>query len=173
MTKARFKGSGRAGLAATLATALALTSVAASPARAGSEQTVGAIAAASFFALLTAGIIASTASQNRYTPPPVTYKPPPGGGDPRWGSGPGRPGVDPRKALPAQCEFTVRHGKDRGTYYDARCLQREFSFWPYLPDRCEQRIDVHGGRDIRGYDATCLARYGYTEAKPGPRSAHR
>lgn len=162
-------------LAVALAASLALTSVAATPARAGSEDTIGAIAAVSFFALLTAGLIASSASQARddaHALPPAPHDPhyvPPGfrPGYSAWSP----PRRDPRKILPAQCGFIVSHGRDAGRYYDSACLRREFSYWPYLPDRCEEHIDIPGP-DRRGYDVQCLAHYGYTQNNR-PRSALR
>ena len=51
-----------------------------------------------------------------------------------------------------------------------------FSYAASLPDRCEQLVDVAGrSRNIRAYDAQCLARQGYREAgshEPMP-PAHR
>lgn len=168
MIPTRFKNPARSALAATLAAALALSPITAAPAQAGTEDKAGAIAAASFIALLTAGIIASNAQQNRAQPPQFTFTPSRRHDD-RHDN---RARTDRRKVLPQQCEFTVRHGKDRGTYYDSRCLRSTFNGWPYLPDRCEERIAVRGGRDTYGYDAQCLARFGYSDGKP-PRSARR
>ncbi|GKY86315.1 hypothetical protein STA1M1_01840 [Sinisalibacter aestuarii] len=148
---------------ATLTAALALSPLAASPARAGNEETIGAIAAASVFALITAGIVANAATQkgHKSTPTPHHYTPRRDPEPNRWDHG--RTRTDPRKLLPAQCEFSVNHGRDRGSYYSSQCLQRSFNHWPYLPDRCEKRIDGPGRHDIRAYDASCLARYGYRE----------
>lgn len=159
-----FSKSGRPVIAAMLAATLALTSVTATPARAGGEDKVGAIAAASFFALITAGIIAGAASQHRDD----KALPAPRGSRHGWGDR----RDDRRKVLPAQCEFTVRHGRDAGTYYDSHCLKRSFNYWPYLPDRCEERVDLRGSRDRNAYDARCLARYGYRE-EAWPRSGRR
>lgn len=167
MTKIRFRNPTRSALAATLAAALALSPITATPAQAGNEDKVGAVAAASFLALLTAGIIASSAQQNRANPPRFTVTTNRGRDD-RHDN---RARTDRRKVLPAQCEFTVRHGKDRGTYYDSSCLRTQFNGWPYLPDRCEERITARG-RTTYGYDAQCLARFGYREGNP-PRSARR
>lgn len=168
MTPTHFRNPARSALAATLAAALALSPITATPAQAGTEDKAGAIAAASFLALLTAGIIASNAQQNRAHPPRVTVTPLHRNDDRRDN----RARTDRRKILPEQCEFTVRHGKDQGTYYESNCLRSTFNGWPYLPDRCEERINVRGGRDTYGYDAQCLARFGYSDGK-APRSARR
>jgi len=161
MTRDYFKMPARSALAATLAAALALTPITATPARAGDQNDVGAIAAFSLLALITAGLVATSVARRdepRHAGRP--YSPNPG------------PRVDPRKALPAQCEFTVRRGHDRGTYYGSRCLKRAFSYWANLPARCEERIDVLGGPDKRVYDAQCLTSYGYTKAR-SPRWANQ
>lgn len=132
-------------LGATLAAALALTTATAapSPASAGDVKiNADAIAAASFFALVAAAVIATS----------------------RKNSGPGpeleRP--DPRKVLPADCRFDLRHGPGRGRFYGRRCLITRFDYWPYLPERCETAVELSPRRpDIIAYDASCLARFGY------------
>lgn len=165
MTPKRTKSPARSAIAAMLAAALAITPITATPAHAGNEDTVGAVAAASFFALLTAGIIASTAQKNRDQRPRAAVTP--------WRQNDNRrDGRARRKVLPEQCEFTVRRGKDRGTYYESRCLRSEFRGWPYLPGRCEKHINLRGGRSTYGYKAQCLARFGYTDDTT-PRSARR
>lgn len=138
---------GRALIAATLATSLALTPVAATPARAGSQDNTGAIAAFTLFGLLTAGLLANSLAHqpNRYDPP-------------RGGQ---RPPLGTRKHLPGECRFQVRHGQDRGTWYGSRCLKRNFDYWAYLPQRCEEHIDRPGRPDRTGYRARCLAQFGY------------
>ena len=71
---------------------------------------------------------------------------------------------NPRKLLPAQCDFTVYGGPDRGTYYGRRCLKRNFDHWALLPNRCEEKVWVpRDGRSVNAYDAQCLARFGYRE----------
>jgi hypothetical protein len=171
MTRSVFRKPARSAMVATLTAALALTPLTASPAQAGTEDKVGAIAIASVLALFTAGIIAKAASQRDTTPDRHTQ---PGRHDPPWHSGePDRPPrTDPRKLLPAQCGFTVAYGRDRGSYYGSQCLQRNFTHWPFLPDRCEERVEGRGRHDVKAYDATCLARYGYSEGRP-PRSTRR
>lgn len=154
----------RAAVVTALSAAIAFSPMSAQPARAGDEQ-LGAIAAASFFAMITAGIIASAAKSkdgvvigNRRGPHDRTP-----------------PRVDRRKLIPAQCEFTVRGGPDRGTYYASRCLKRNFDHWAFLPDRCEEKVWVpRQGANVNAYDAQCLARFGYREAgSGGPRAARR
>jgi hypothetical protein len=171
MTLNRFKTPARSAMAATLAAALAFTPLTAAPAQAGNDEAVGAIAAASFFALLTAGVIASAATSGRDDAPrradaPRAHSPrDPRPGMPRPGRGRDIPRTDPRKILPEDCEFTVTHGRDRGSYYVSQCLNRNFRYAAYLPDRCEERIESWGGRRVRAYDATCLARFGYTSGE--------
>lgn len=134
-------------VATALAAALALTTATTAPARAGDEE-IGAIAAASFFALIAAGIIAS---QNHR------------------GSGGHHPRLDPKKALPAACHITVHRGPDRGTWYARRCLRRNFTYAARLPAQCEDLVYVpRRSGNIRAYDDQCLARFGYREAWAGP-----
>lgn len=130
-------------LGATLAGALALTTATAAPVQAGDVKiNADAIAAASFFALVAAAVIATSRKNN--LPGPEVERP------------------DPRKVLPADCRFDVRHGPDRGRYYGRQCLVANFDYWPLLPDRCESAVEVTSRRpDITAYDASCLARFGY------------
>lgn len=156
----------RAAVVTALSASLAFSPMVAAPAYAD-DQRAGAIAAASFFALLTAGIIASAAQENKATQADRR-----GNGRDRHDRDQRRR-EDPRKALPAQCDLKVRKGPDRGTYYARRCLKRNFDYWAYLPARCEDKVWVpRRGRNVNAYDAQCLARFGYHEAgsRP-PRSA--
>lgn len=162
----RMKSAARHGLAATLAAALAISPITATPAQAGDENKVGAIAAVSLLALLTAGIVVANANDSKDQA---------GKGLPRMRDGrndtnrhqggynhpPRGTWVDPRKLLPDECDLEKRvDGKVR-TYYPTRCLKNEFAYWPYLPERCETRIKDWGGRKVSAYDGSCLARYGY------------
>jgi hypothetical protein len=148
-----FKMPERTAMIAAISAALAFTPITATPARA--DEKAGAIAAASILALITAGIIASSTKQGfSYSKPDVHYRPPHRGGR-DW------PRVDRRKLLPAHCEFRISHGRDRGTYFGKQCLKRDFSYWTYLPARCERHIDLRGRPDRRGYESYCLAQYGY------------
>jgi hypothetical protein len=173
MTRFFPKTFARTAIVTALSASLAFSPVAAAPAYAG-DRDAGAIAAASFFALITAGIIASAAKDNagrvtidRHAPKASRPGAPRGHQD----RGPNR--ADPRKALPNQCEFTIHRGPDRGTYYGRNCLVRNFDYWPYLPDRCETRVKGQGNRSVKAYAANCLARYSYNEQSRGPRSSRR
>lgn len=158
----------RTAIVTALSASLALSPMTASPAHAG-EKEIGAIAAASFFALVTAGIIASAAKENAGK---ITIdRHAPRASKPGSRRGPNR--ADPRKALPSQCDFTINRGRDRGTYYGHNCLVRNFDYWPYLPDRCETRVKGRGNHWVKAYSESCLARYGYTEETGRPRSARR
>ncbi|SMH47158.1 hypothetical protein [Maritimibacter sp. HL-12] len=158
----------RTAIVTALSASLAFSPITATPAHAG-EKEIGAIAAASFFALMTAGIIASAAKEsngkvviNRHGPKP---------GKPGHRRGPNR--ADPRKALPSQCEFTVHRGPDRGTYHGRHCLVKNFDHWAFLPDRCEEKVWVpRRGRNVNAYNAQCLSRFGYREVgQRGPRTS--
>lgn len=158
MIRNMFKLPARAAMVAAISAALALTPITATPARAGEDKT-GAIAAATILALITAGIIASNTKPGfSYSKPEVHYRPPHYGGRKP-------PQIDRRKLLPAQCEFQITRGRDRGTYFGKRCLKRNFSYWTHLPARCEKHIDLRGRPDRRGFESNCLARYGYKAAR--------
>lgn len=161
MTPTRFKKPARSAIAATLAAALALSPITATPAQAGSKDKAGAIAAASFLALLTAGIIASSSARARDSAT-IHVTPP---RDQRRERPPASTRVDRRKLLPQECSYSVNRGPDRGDYFISSCLRDEFRFWPYLPDRCETDLRTRGGRNVAAYDASCLARFGYTRGK--------
>ena len=124
-------------LAATLAGALALTTASVAPARADSNA--DAIAAAAFFGLVAAAIIATSRDDGSHPP-----------------------AVAPRKLLPADCRFQIRNGADRGKWYGRGCLVAHFDHWRLLPDRCERWVEVpRRGHDVVAYRAQCLARAGY------------
>jgi hypothetical protein len=159
----------RPALAASLAASLALTPITAAPARAGNDL-AGGIAAASFFALLTAGLLSSSAasgstqSAHPQPAPDRGWRSPDHDDSSRYGSHNDWHSSDRRKLLPSQCSFTLKHGSDRGTYFDRTCLVRNFDYWGYLPERCEEKVSAPGRFRSSAYEAGCLRRYGYREA---------
>ncbi len=159
MIKAAFKSITRPALAATLAASVAFSPLAAAPARA--DQTTDAIAAAAILGLLGLGIVSNMGASN----PQVTVNPPAPARQPTHRQPFNQRRIDPRKALPARCEFTIHRGHDRGTYFDRRCLKRKFDFWGYLPDRCETSVTPPYRARGRSYDAHCLSRFGYQVAE--------
>lgn len=134
-----------------LASSLFMTSFAAAPARAASEQDVarflaGAVtlyilgqavtqnkkskATTSNNASITAG------KQNKYRKKPL------------------------RKTLPAECRFNVRTKNGTRAVFGERCLENRLHNVHRLPDRCEFTIQTRRGkRDV--YGARCLRRAGY------------
>ena len=150
MTRTPTRSLSSKALAATLAGALALTSVPVAPARA--DTNADAIAAAAFFGLVAAAIIATTRDDPGWSPPPS---------------------VDRRKLLPAECRFTIHSGADRGTWYGRQCLVANFGHWPLLPHRCERKVDLpRRPYDVTAYRARCLAQFGY-RADDKAFSSHR
>lgn len=149
-----FAGSlSRKALAATLAAALTLTAASTAPARADGNG--DAIAAAAFFGLIAAAIIASTRNDAGH-PAPLPYP----------------PVVTPRKVLPTACRFEIHHGTDRGTWFGRNCLVANYDYWQLLPDRCERRVAYPGRRhELVAYDARCLAQVGY-RSDEGGRGVH-
>ncbi len=138
-----FPGSlSRKALAASLAAALTLTTAGAAPARADGNG--DAIAAAAFFGLVAALVIASTRDGAAHSPRP-------------------HPPVEPpRKMLPAECRFEIHHGPDRGRWFGRQCLVANYPHWPLLPSRCEQRVELPRRHyDVVAYKAQCLAQAGY------------
>lgn len=139
----------RKALAATLAGALAMTSVAATPARGDNKE---ALAAAAFLGIVAAGIIASTRHGSTY--PERPHLP---------------PGVGRLGPLPAACRFEIWHGRDRGVWYERRCLVASYRHWPFLPDRCERRVELpRRHHDVIAYDAHCLTQVGHLRRGVGP-----
>ncbi|MCI2400163.1 hypothetical protein [Aliiroseovarius subalbicans] len=135
-------------IALTLAASIALTPMAAAPARADNNDNAAAIAA------LLGLIIVGTAVSNSNND--VVYE--------RRSS---RERIAPRRtrALPEQClkRFETRRGTKR--YFGSRCLERNFRFANRLPERCEIRIKTRNRagdrvrRDV--YTPACLRREGY------------
>lgn len=139
-------------LSATLATALALSPLTASPARAGNDEQIGALAFGSILGLITAGVVISSLNQNRPHTQPVPTGP--------------QPGVGPRKILPGYCKFSVPYGANRGTYFGRQCLIRNFSYWPSLPRHCGRWVNQPARSGVKAYRARCLAREGYVTGGP-------
>ena len=151
MTRFFTKSIAKTAIVTALSASLAFSPVTATPAHAGNDD-AAAIAAASFFALITAGIIASAANQNSWK------------FDTDRGGNRGNRG-HARKALPAKCELNVRGGPDRGNYFGTFCLKRNYTHVASLPARCQESIWVpRRGRTVSAYDAQCLSRFGYRTA---------
>lgn len=132
----------RKAIAATLAGALAVTAVGAAPARADNKE---ALAAAAFLGIVAAGIIASSRQGSTY--PELPHLP---------------PGVGRLGPLPAECRFEIWHGRDRGVWYERRCLVASYRHWPFLPDRCERRVELpRRHHEVIAYSANCLAQVGH------------
>jgi hypothetical protein len=131
----------RKALVASLAAALTFTPAGVAPARADGNG--DAIAAAAFFGLVAAVIIASTRDRAAHAPPPAVP-------------------VAPRKLLPAECRFEIHSGADRGRWFGRNCLVAHYPNWPLLPDRCERRVELPRRHfHVVAYKAHCLAQAGY------------
>jgi len=151
MTRFFPKSIAKTAIVTALSASLALSPMTATPAQAGNDD-AAAVAAASFFALITAGIIANAAKKNQgaWT---IDRR------DQRPDRSPNR-----RKLLPSKCELVVRGGPDRGTYFGRRCLKRNYNHVASLPARCLDKVWVpRRSRNVNAYDAQCLARFGYRE----------
>jgi hypothetical protein len=154
------------------ATALALMTAAAIPARADSGDIAKVIAG-----VATIAIIAKALEKDKAKAEPV-HDPRPGNGHgyghdrprpgqgyghqkPRPGHGYGRPPRQEAHAprLPGVCAFTFDQGRRSNTVYSERCLRRE-GFEARLPAYCAQDIRLQGRRD-RVYDAGCLIDAGF------------
>lgn len=153
---------------ALLATSVALSPLSAAPARA--DETTDTIAAVTIFGLLAAGILSNLGNDAAQAAPnPATNGNRWEHWNDGWGSHHGTPRVTSRKVLPQQCEFTIRHGSNRGIYFDRRCLKQKFEYWGYLPGQCETRVTPPYRAHGRSYTATCLNHFGYQVAELRPR----
>ena len=153
-TRAFAAKTSRRACAATLAGALALTTATAAPARADGNG--DAIAAAAFFGLVAAVLVATARSDTAH----------PGGG-------PLPPAVSPHRALPADCRFEIRYGPDRGVWYGRQCLVSHYLNWDRLPGICAERVELPRQRyDVVAYEAGCLADYGLVLAERGHDGLH-
>ena len=155
-------------LASTLAAALAVTSITATPAVAAPDGEDFARAA---LGLLVIGAIASASRDNdRGRPAPVEPTPGRGGWDQGWnggghghgrGNGGGRHDRD-RFALPADCAFEAYTHRGWRDVYGARCLNR--AGFRSLPEACVFEVgERHDRRTV--YGARCLADFGYRTAR--------
>jgi len=145
-----FAGSfSRKAVATTLAAALTFTTAGVAPARA--DNNGDAIAAAAFFGLVAVGIIAAT--RDKDTRPHY------------------RPGVSQPQYLPGACQFDIRRGADRGTWYGRQCLaERNIDVWS-LANRCKEWVRVPGRqKNIVAYSAQCLMRIGSVQREHGHNS---
>lgn len=129
-------------LAMSLAASIALSPVAATPARAGGDagKVIGA--------LIVLGLIGAAIHNSDVQATP-------------------RPRPDPRshKRLPAGCmkTFETRFGSE--TFVGRNCLERNFRHWASLPQQCALTIRTPGsrGHDVRRavYQPRCLRQHGF------------
>lgn len=69
-----------------------------------------------------------------------------------------------RKTLPGQCLFSVNTRKGERYVFGKRCLNHSYAHAHQLPRSCETRLRGEGkGRDV--YSAGCLREHGYTLAR--------
>ena len=140
----------RTGLAMILSGALAVSSVTATPARAGNDAAIaaGILGALALFAI-------AKNQKNEHKPATVgrSYH--------------GRDAVrDQRRSrqrhlrtLPAACSFEVEGRGGERRFVSGRCLSRH-GYRAELPKRCEYRIKTRRGTRT-AYPLRCLDRYGY------------
>lgn len=131
-------------VAPLLAAAIALTPMAATPARADDD-----IAKALLGALVLYGIAESIDSKNRKDDRRIER---------RHDDRRGWQGAHRGRIIPAQCIRTVESRRGTGRFVPERCLRR--TGVRYLPDRCA--VSISGPRQQRDvYALQCLQRAGY------------
>ena len=136
--------------ALVLAASLALSPVAATPARADNQDLAAFLAA-----LLAMGVIGATINNNRVVRP-----------DADWSR---QPQVYRTRALPEYClqTFKTRFGKE--TFFEKQCLREHYYRWRSLPESCELTIRTRSRHNKRVthnvYDPRCLHQSGYTLAR--------
>lgn len=151
MTRRTDTASPKKTLAAGLALALALTAASPNPVRA--EERHDALAAVAFLGFVAAAIVAGSKGKGGRSDGPLAD-------DPGWG--PHDPDPAWTEPLPAACQFDIRHGPDRGSWFGQRCLRASYPDWRWLPDHCAWPVALDYDRpDIVAYDAACLADQGY------------
>ncbi|RYH08694.1 hypothetical protein [Tropicimonas sp. IMCC6043] len=158
--------------AATLSIALAATSLAPTPALAGSRDEMvpvviglGLLAAAAAVTLnerersrndwqnVFQGERQPTTSRRRAQAPAYVEQP-------RF-YGPDR-GQRARRALPEYCTRRLAGSRGNREVLMQRCLENSGVRTGWLPDRCERRVDLPGRRATAiGWSANCLRREGY------------
>jgi hypothetical protein len=129
---------------AAAATALALMTAAAVPARAGDRDDFAkAIAALAAIAIIGVAIN----SRDDYRNPRHSYNPPRGN--------------DRATVLPAQCAVQLRGHRQNEVVYPARCL-RQAGIERRLPQRCE--VNLQGrGQGRTAFERNCLLQSGFRE----------
>lgn len=167
-----------AGLAAAL---IAMTGLAAVPARAQNNEQIGrAIAGALTLFVITKALTddkkkATTKSKNsaavatsrsnfygnynyngnynhNYSHPPASAPGKPWNG--RWGE-------HPQKVVPAQCYFQINRGRSQVGVFGSTCLNEFMHKSDWLPRACLLTVPVRFGRPAQVYNANCLYREGY------------
>lgn len=73
----------------------------------------------------------------------------------------GRWGRHPHKVLPMACFFTVNRGRERVGVFGNTCLSEFLKKPEWLPRECRMSIPVRHGRPATVYSATCLREQGY------------
>ena len=139
-----------------LAGSLALTTLSAAPAQAGSDDAAKVLFGIAALTILGAAIAdsnkASAAPVPVHRAPPVAHP-----------VHPYKPNHAPqviKRRLPAQCQHTVRvNGKTRNVY-GKDCLQRQGPHFVRLPQSCERTFQVYG-RPRQVYMVNCLRDHGW------------
>ena len=141
-------------LATVLAASIALTSVGAAPAQAGSrDDQIGQLIAGAITLFIFSKVVEANKRNDRARarPAPVPT--------------PSRPKPSRiSKILPDECFFNANDRFGQRGVYGKRCLRDVMPNANRLPAHCEDRVRIRNGRRANVYDARCLFRDGYKNA---------
>ncbi|PJE30400.1 hypothetical protein SAMN06297129_0731 [Pseudooceanicola antarcticus] len=150
----RFFQISRKAIISTIAGAVALTSVAATPARAGNDELARALIGIGALAIIGTAIANESKANNNNHHHNGGWQPKP------------QPRPRPAKTVPQFCEVRTWVNGYRAVGYAAACTKNNASRPQALPENCRQRTDVpRGQRGVKFiYRKACMKRKGWTTA---------
>lgn len=131
------------------AAAMALTSFAATPARADDDDVAKALAALVGIAIV--GKIVHDEKKKKKKKHPGTVKPRP------------LPPQVTRDTIPSRCLREYETSRGWITLYARRCLEKHYLYAHELPRDCKRRVHTYQGKRV-GFKPRCLRRWGYRVA---------
>ena len=155
----------RKAILSAIAGAVALTSVAATPARAGNEELARALIGIGALAIIGTAIANEAKANNNNNHDN-------GGHNGGWNNGghqggwQPKPQPRPKKTVPEFCEVRTWVNGYRAIGYAAACSRNHASHPQALPERCRQRTDVpRGQRGVKFiYRKVCMNKRGWITA---------
>lgn len=135
-------------IASLMALSLAVTPMAAAPARAANDDLGRTLAGVITFMIFAHALDDTLSGKNRKATTSRRYTPAPSR-------------VYRQFYLPARCYFRINTPRGPRAVYGKTCLQEFMYHAERLPRACERTVHVRYGRSAKVYDAQCLRQRGY------------